>query len=276
MLKPPLSLFSHHQQPFQHLDSLHQLGPPHALGSPPMAPVQAIGHPAMAHPQTLGPPPISAPHSLRPPPITSPHSLGPPSLTPAQPLRPPPIPHTFGPPSIDLKQAVVPPNMDLTQPLGPPPLTPTQALVPPPVVTCGASRFPLPSSPLSSPPVPMPDPSQLPPRSSGPPIIHSSMTGLSPGHHLVQTTSVSEQRQDDISSLGVDDQEDSLGLEELCKPLYCKLCNVTLNSAQQAQAHYQVSPSWHSTAQVEHVKCISKKKKHILFFCSVCAGKEPR
>lgn len=29
-------------------------------------------------------------------------------------------------------------------------------------------------------------------------------------------------------------------LEELCKPLCCKLCNVTLNSAQQAQAHYQV------------------------------------
>lgn len=29
-------------------------------------------------------------------------------------------------------------------------------------------------------------------------------------------------------------------LEELCKPLFCKLCNVTLNSAQQAQAHYQV------------------------------------
>uniref|UniRef100_A0A667GS89 Zinc finger matrin-type protein 3 n=1 Tax=Lynx canadensis TaxID=61383 RepID=A0A667GS89_LYNCA len=32
----------------------------------------------------------------------------------------------------------------------------------------------------------------------------------------------------------------TLALEELCKPLYCKLCNVTLNSAQQAQAHYQV------------------------------------
>lgn len=29
-------------------------------------------------------------------------------------------------------------------------------------------------------------------------------------------------------------------LEELCKPLCCKLCNVSLNSAQQAQAHYQV------------------------------------
>ncbi|XP_067392672.1 zinc finger matrin-type protein 3 [Emydura macquarii macquarii] len=28
-------------------------------------------------------------------------------------------------------------------------------------------------------------------------------------------------------------------LEELCKPLCCKLCSVTLNSAQQAQAHYQ-------------------------------------
>lgn len=34
--------------------------------------------------------------------------------------------------------------------------------------------------------------------------------------------------------------EQDSALEELCKPLYCKLCNVTLNSAQQAQAHYQV------------------------------------
>lgn len=33
--------------------------------------------------------------------------------------------------------------------------------------------------------------------------------------------------------------EQDTALEELCKPLYCKLCNVTLNSAQQAQAHYQ-------------------------------------
>uniref|UniRef100_A0A8C4ZC17 Zinc finger matrin-type protein 3 n=1 Tax=Gadus morhua TaxID=8049 RepID=A0A8C4ZC17_GADMO len=39
------------------------------------------------------------------------------------------------------------------------------------------------------------------------------------------------------SPLGVDDPDG--GLEELCKPLYCKLCNVTLNSAQQAHAHYQ-------------------------------------
>nr|XP_015301030.1 PREDICTED: zinc finger matrin-type protein 3 isoform X3 [Macaca fascicularis] len=34
--------------------------------------------------------------------------------------------------------------------------------------------------------------------------------------------------------------EQDCALEELCKPLYCKLCNVTLNSAQQAQAHYQM------------------------------------
>uniref|UniRef100_A0A8C2Z9I3 Zinc finger matrin-type protein 3 n=1 Tax=Cyclopterus lumpus TaxID=8103 RepID=A0A8C2Z9I3_CYCLU len=49
----------------------------------------------------------------------------------------------------------------------------------------------------------------------------------------------SEQSQDEGSLLGMDEQEDSPGLGELCKPLYCKLCNVTLNSAQQAQAHYQ-------------------------------------
>ncbi|XP_029472041.1 zinc finger matrin-type protein 3 [Rhinatrema bivittatum] len=33
--------------------------------------------------------------------------------------------------------------------------------------------------------------------------------------------------------------EQDPALEDLCKPLSCKLCNVTLNSAQQAQAHYQ-------------------------------------
>lgn len=34
--------------------------------------------------------------------------------------------------------------------------------------------------------------------------------------------------------------DQDIALEELCRPLYCKLCNVTLNSPQQAQAHYQV------------------------------------
>ncbi|KAK2869199.1 hypothetical protein Q7C36_001070 [Tachysurus vachellii] len=33
--------------------------------------------------------------------------------------------------------------------------------------------------------------------------------------------------------------DQDIALEELCRPLYCKLCNVTLNSPQQAQAHYQ-------------------------------------
>ncbi|KAE8603890.1 hypothetical protein XENTR_v10014494 [Xenopus tropicalis] len=35
--------------------------------------------------------------------------------------------------------------------------------------------------------------------------------------------------------------EQDPSLEDLCRPLSCKLCNVTLNSAQQAQAHYQTS-----------------------------------
>uniref|UniRef100_A0A665V956 Zinc finger matrin-type protein 3 n=1 Tax=Echeneis naucrates TaxID=173247 RepID=A0A665V956_ECHNA len=78
---------------------------------------------------------------------------------------------------------------------------------------------------------PGPDPSQLPPRPPGPSLI--------PGHLPGQSTPAGEQTQDEGFPLGVEEQEDSLGLEELCKPLYCKLCNVTLNSAQQAQAHYQ-------------------------------------
>ncbi|XP_029356028.1 zinc finger matrin-type protein 3 [Echeneis naucrates] len=231
MLKPPLSLFSHPQQPFQHMDSLHQLGPPpmaptQPLGPPPISLAQSIGPPTMAPSQNLGPPPITASHTLRPP-----HSLGPPPMAPAQPLGPPPMPHTLGPPPVDHTQAIVPPTMGLTQPLGPPPLNPAQALVPPPVVAPGAGRFPLPPSPLSSPPAPGPDPSQLPPRPPGPSLI--------PGHLPGQSTPAGEQTQDEGFPLGVEEQEDSLGLEELCKPLYCKLCNVTLNSAQQAQAHYQ-------------------------------------
>uniref|UniRef100_A0A672I5X2 Zinc finger matrin-type protein 3 n=1 Tax=Salarias fasciatus TaxID=181472 RepID=A0A672I5X2_SALFA len=129
--------------------------------------------------------------------------------------------------------------MDLTQPLGPPHLNPAQALVPPPVVAPAAGRFPLPPSPLSSPPAPGPDPSQVPPRPPGPALIPPPMPGLVCGPLPGQAAPVSEQPQDEGSSLGVEEQEDSLGLEELCKPLYCKLCNVTLNSAQQAQAHYQ-------------------------------------
>uniref|UniRef100_A0A673CVN8 Zinc finger matrin-type protein 3 n=1 Tax=Sphaeramia orbicularis TaxID=375764 RepID=A0A673CVN8_9TELE len=62
---------------------------------------------------------------------------------------------------------------------------------------------------------------------------------MAPTQPLYQAAPASEQPQEEGSPLGMEEQEDSLGLEELCKPLYCKLCNVTLNSAQQAQAHYQ-------------------------------------
>uniref|UniRef100_A0A3P8T7N0 Zinc finger matrin-type protein 3 n=1 Tax=Amphiprion percula TaxID=161767 RepID=A0A3P8T7N0_AMPPE len=78
--------------------------------------------------------------------------------------------------------------------------------------------------------------STLPP---GPALIPAPVSSLICGPLPGQAAPVSEQPQDEGSSLGMEEQEDSLGLEELCKPLYCKLCNVTLNSAQQAQAHYQ-------------------------------------
>ncbi|XP_059196341.1 zinc finger matrin-type protein 3 [Centropristis striata] len=244
MLKPPLSLFSHPQQPFHHIDSLHQLGPPpmaptQPLGPPPLAPAQAIGPPTMVPTQTLGPPHMTATHTLRPPHITPPHSLGPPPMAPAQPLGPPPMAHTLGPPPVDHTQAIVPPTMDLIQPLGPPPINPAQAMVPPPVVAPGASRYPLPPSPMSSSLAPCPDPSHLLPRPPGPALIPAPMSCMLPGPLPGQAAPASEQPQDEGSLLGMEEQEDSLGLGELCKPLYCKLCNVTLNSAQQAQAHYQ-------------------------------------
>ncbi|XP_060890524.1 zinc finger matrin-type protein 3 isoform X1 [Labrus mixtus] len=244
MLKPPLSLFSHHHQPFHHMDSLHRLGPPpmaptQPLGPPPMSPAQAMGPPTLVPAQSLCPPPITAapPHTLRPPSISPPHSLGPPPQT----LGPPPMVHTLLPPPVDLSQTIVPPTMDLTQQLGPPPpLSHSQTLVPPPVVAPGVGRFPLPPSPLSSPPALGPDPSQMPPRLPGQAPIPAQVSCLIPGGPLPgQAAPASEQPQDEGSPLGVEEQEDSLGLGDLCKPLYCKLCNVTLNSAQQAQAHYQ-------------------------------------
>lgn len=240
MLKPPLSLFSHPQQPFQHMDSLHQLGPPptQPLGPPPLAPAQAIGPAAIVNNHTLGPRPVTATHTLRPPLITSPHTLCPPPMVSAQPLCPPPMAHALGPPPVDHTQAIVPPTMDLTQPMGPPPLNHAQTLVHPSIVAPRAGQFPLPPSPLSSSPATCPDPSQLPPRPPVQTIIPASVSRLITGP--LQAALASEKPQDEGSPLEMEEQEDSLGLEELCKPLYCKLCNVTLNSAQQAQAHYQV------------------------------------
>ncbi|XP_028299555.1 zinc finger matrin-type protein 3 isoform X2 [Gouania willdenowi] len=237
MLKRPLSLFSHPQQPFHHMEALHQLIPPpmaptQPLGPLPMSPAHAIGPPTLTPTQSLGPPLISAAHSLRPPPMTPPpHTMGPPPMPPPQALGPPPMVHAVGPPPVDHTQAIVPPTLDLSQPLGPPHLNPAQALVPPPVVAPISGHFSLPPSPLHSPPPPLgQNPPQLPPRPPGPTHIPV------PGPNLIGgPIPASEPPQDE----GMEECEDPLGLEELCKPLYCKLCNVTLNSAQQAQAHYQ-------------------------------------
>ncbi|XP_034035368.1 zinc finger matrin-type protein 3 [Thalassophryne amazonica] len=247
ILKHPLSLFSHPQQPFHHVDSLHQLGPPpmvptQPLCPPPLAPAQAIGPPAMVPTQSLGPPPITATHTLRPPHITSAHRLVPPPIAQVQHLGPPPMAHTLGPPPVDPAQVIVPPAINLTQPMRPLPQNPAQAPVPPPVVAPGSGRFPFPPSPLSSPPAPGPDPSQLPSRPPVHAVIPAPVSGFIPGPIAGQPAPVSEQPEqppDEGCLLGMEEHEDSLGLEELCKPLYCKLCNVTLNSPQQAQAHYQ-------------------------------------
>lgn len=248
MLKPPLRLFSHPQQPFQHMDSLHQLGPPpmvptQSLGPPPIGSAQGIGPPTMVAAETLTCPPITASHTLRPPPITPPHSLGPPPMAvqSVQPLRLPSLAHALGPPPVDHTQSTVPTTMDLPQPLGPPPMNPARVVVPPPAVAPGAGQFPLPPSPLSSPPAPGPEPSQVPQRPPLSAIIPAPMSCLIPGPLMGQAAQANEHPQDEGSPQGMEEQEDSLGLGELCKPLYCKLCNVTLNSAQQAQAHYQVS-----------------------------------
>ncbi|KAK1897244.1 Zinc finger matrin-type protein 3 [Dissostichus eleginoides] len=205
MLKPPMSLFSLPQQPFHHMDSLHQLRPPpmaptQTLGPPPLAPAQILGPPTMVPTQTLGPPP---PHVLRHPLIAPPTQLRPPSNG----------PNTANGASTNGTH------------LGSPTLGP------------GAGRFSLPPSPMCSPPPMGPDPSHLPPMPPRPALIPAQMSCLLPGPLLGQAAPASELPQDEGSLLGMEEQDDSLG--ELCKPLYCKLCNVTLNSAQQAQAHYQ-------------------------------------
>ncbi|KAK2501770.1 hypothetical protein MC885_003148 [Smutsia gigantea] len=74
--------------------------------------------------------------------------------------------------------------------------------------------------------------------SSSPPMsvaARSTGTQLPPQKAFGQETSLPLAGEEELPKGG---EQDS-ALEELCKPLYCKLCNVTLNSAQQAQAHYQ-------------------------------------
>ncbi|XP_060797534.1 zinc finger matrin-type protein 3 [Neoarius graeffei] len=97
------------------------------------------------------------------------------------------------------------------------PVSPAQTLGPAPVLMPPDSlTFPL-CSPLSAKPPPhlqlFPDPAITAPPGSSP--IPPENEFQAPG------------------------SEQDTALEELCRPLYCKLCNVTLNSPQQAQAHYQ-------------------------------------
>ncbi|TRY64853.1 hypothetical protein DNTS_028721 [Danionella cerebrum] len=96
-------------------------------------------------------------------------------------------------------------------------MTPAQALRPPPVILSpDALSFPQ-CTPLAIKP---PSHLQLPPNPAipPPPVISPNPP------------------EEDAQAIAA---EQEATLEELCKPLYCKLCNVTLNSAQQAQAHYQ-------------------------------------
>ncbi|XP_071010328.1 zinc finger matrin-type protein 3-like isoform X2 [Oncorhynchus clarkii lewisi] len=153
---------------------------------------------------TLGPPP----QTLGPPPQTlgpPPQTLGPPPQT----LGPPP--QTLGPPP----QTLGPPP----QALGPPPQT--LGPLPPVVMTPDPHHFPL-SSPLSAKP-----PTHLQ-------LVQGSPCTVPPPTAQATLNSMPQEKD---AQIGATDQDATL--EELCKPLYCKLCNVTLNSAQQAQAHYQ-------------------------------------
>lgn len=82
--------------------------------------------------------------------------------------------------------------------------------------------LPLPKRPSSSPPM------SVAARSPGT-LQHP------PQRPFVQEAALPLAGEEELPKAG---EQDST-LEDLCKPLYCKLCNVTLNSAQQAQAHYQ-------------------------------------
>ncbi|XP_010895238.1 zinc finger matrin-type protein 3 isoform X1 [Esox lucius] len=110
-----------------------------------------------------------------------------------------------------------------THPLGPPPPT----LGPPPPVVVGPDplHFPISSTLSTKPPAHL----QL---IQGPPCPVPC-----PVPAPTAQAALSSKPQEEEAEMGATDQDATL--EELCKPLYCKLCNVTLNSAQQAQAHYQ-------------------------------------
>lgn len=99
--------------------------------------------------------------------------------------------------------------------------------------------LPLPNRPSTSPPMSV--------------AARSTRTlQLPPQKAFGQEASLPLAGEEDLAKRGEPDS----ALEELCKPLFCKLCNVTLNSAQQAQAHYQVRDGKDSKCQQgEHFGC---------------------
>ncbi|XP_041118579.1 zinc finger matrin-type protein 3-like isoform X2 [Polyodon spathula] len=83
-----------------------------------------------------------------------------------------------------------------------------------------------------------PDPLQFPlstSLSSGPPSLQPVQRSPHPPPQPPCPKSLPPPQEEETQAVG--DQDSTL--EDLCRPLYCKLCNVTLNSTQQAQAHYQ-------------------------------------
>ncbi|KAK1162624.1 zinc finger matrin-type protein 3-like isoform X1 [Acipenser oxyrinchus oxyrinchus] len=84
----------------------------------------------------------------------------------------------------------------------------------------------------------LPDPLRFPLSTSlspGPPSLQPVQRPPHPPPQPPCPKSLPPPQEEETQTVG--DQDSAL--EDLCRPLYCKLCNVTLNSAQQAQAHYQ-------------------------------------
>ncbi|XP_031430890.1 zinc finger matrin-type protein 3 [Clupea harengus] len=133
----------------------------------------------------------------------------PPPQPPPQPFQPLSAPQPLGPPPVMLSSPD-PLRYPLCSPMPAKPHPHLQMVHSPPPVPLVSPMPPVPALPV---PMPVPMPCPMPRPMPGPrPLEEECQTGGS---------------------------EQDATLEELCKPLYCKLCNVTLNSAQQAQAHYQ-------------------------------------
>ncbi|XP_063057897.1 zinc finger matrin-type protein 3 [Engraulis encrasicolus] len=165
----------------------------------------------------------------------------------AQTQPPPPLP----PPPPPLAQQPMP-CQALALPAAPEPLRPLPVMLSSPdplryTQLCSAQQHaqqPQHPHPLqmvphhSNPPPPLPPP--VPPGPLPPPTMPPAPSPLAPAMPVgVLAPAMPGPRPPLEEECQTGGAEPDATLEELCKPLYCKLCNVTLNSAQQAQAHYQ-------------------------------------